>query len=307
MSQQPSRPSVSVVVPTRDRPEQLRRSVEAILTQEYEGDIECVVVFDQSDPHEVPVPVHAGRALRIIRNERTPGLAGARNTGVLASGGDLIGFCDDDDEWLPGKLLAQVAELQRRDDIVAVAAGIVVANGARVIERIPSHRMLVHADLMRSRVMEVNPCTILLRREVFMEVGLVDEDIPGSYYEDYDWLIRCTARGPVSVLPNALVRINWHESSFFAERWRVIVDALEYMLGKYPEFARDRRGLARMYGQLAFANAASGQGRSAWHWIRRTLAADMRERRAYLAMAVAAKLVKPQAVLKLARSRGKGI
>ncbi|HKQ02174.1 MAG TPA: glycosyltransferase, partial [Actinomycetes bacterium] len=42
-------PAVSVVVPTRDRPELLRRAVTAILSQTYPGPVECLVVFDQSD------------------------------------------------------------------------------------------------------------------------------------------------------------------------------------------------------------------------------------------------------------------
>ena len=48
-------PLVSVVVPTRDRPELLRRAVGAILGQSYKGPIECLVVFDQSDP-DLPWP-----------------------------------------------------------------------------------------------------------------------------------------------------------------------------------------------------------------------------------------------------------
>ncbi|HET9006452.1 MAG TPA: glycosyltransferase, partial [Actinomycetes bacterium] len=48
-------PTVSVVVPTRDRPEQLRRAVTAILGQRYQGPVECLVVFDQSDP-DLPWP-----------------------------------------------------------------------------------------------------------------------------------------------------------------------------------------------------------------------------------------------------------
>ena len=43
-------PSVSVVIPTRDRPEPLRQAVRSVLGQRYEGDVECVVTFDQSEP-----------------------------------------------------------------------------------------------------------------------------------------------------------------------------------------------------------------------------------------------------------------
>ena len=77
-------PLVSVVVPTRDRPELLRRAVTAILGQTYRGPIECVVVFDQSDP-DLPWPeLPPGRRLVLVRNQRTSGLAGADT--VAASG-----------------------------------------------------------------------------------------------------------------------------------------------------------------------------------------------------------------------------
>src|SRR4029453_5679024 len=96
-------PSVSVVIPTRDRPDLLRRALERVRAQRYDGDIECITVFDQSDIH---LPVYAigdGVALRAIENTRTPGLAGARNAGILASRGELVAFCADDDEWHPEK------------------------------------------------------------------------------------------------------------------------------------------------------------------------------------------------------------
>src|SRR6185437_13198407 len=47
--------SVSVVIPTRDRPEMLRRAVASVLDQEYGGAIEVVVVQDRPDP-DAPEP-----------------------------------------------------------------------------------------------------------------------------------------------------------------------------------------------------------------------------------------------------------
>ena len=71
-------------------------------------------MYDQSEPD---LSLEVGRSaprVRVITNTRTPGLAGARNTGILDATGDLVAFCDDDDEWLPGKLAAQVEALRRR-------------------------------------------------------------------------------------------------------------------------------------------------------------------------------------------------
>src|SRR5437868_1745643 len=90
-------PSVTAAVPTRDRPELLRRAVRSILDQDYDGDVHCLIVFDGGDPVPVEVPTSQRRSLRTLTNLRTPGLAGARNTGILEADGDLVAFCDDDD------------------------------------------------------------------------------------------------------------------------------------------------------------------------------------------------------------------
>ena len=98
-----SSPSVTAVVPTHDRPEMMRRAVQSILDQEYGGDIEVIVVFDACEPVLPMVVLGAGRTLHGVVNERSRGLAGARNTGILAARHQLVAFLDDDDAWLPGQ------------------------------------------------------------------------------------------------------------------------------------------------------------------------------------------------------------
>jgi glycosyltransferase involved in cell wall biosynthesis len=301
-------PPVSVVVPTRDRPELLRRAVAAILGQTYPGSVECVVVFDQSDP-DLPWPEPpAGRGLRLIRNQRTPGLAGARNSGILAATGELVAFCDDDDEWLPEKLARQVARLLATPSASAATTGILVRYQDRTTTRLAPTVMVTHRQLLRSRLTELHPSTVLARRDLVLDtIGLVDEQIPGSYAEDYEWLLRASRHGPVLAVPEPLAVIHWHQSSFFADRWRTIIAALTYLVDKHHDFRQEPSGLARIYGQIAFAHAALGERRPARRWARRTLSLDRRERRAYLAIAISLGLVSAKNVVRLAHAAGKGI
>jgi GT2 family glycosyltransferase len=301
-------PPVSVVVPTRDRPQPLRRAVAAILAQRYPGPVECVVVFDQSDPElpwDDPGP---GRRLRLVRNQRTPGLAGARNTGIVHATGELVAFCDDDDEWLPGKLDRQVAALAGRPDAAVATTGIVVRYGDRSVPRLAPTPQVTHRQLLRSRMTELHPSTVLVRRAELLDgIGLVDEHIPGSFAEDYEWLLRAARRAPVLALQEPLVVVHWHQSSFFADRWRTIISALTYLVDKHRELEQEPAGLARIYGQIAFAHAALGERGAARRWARRTLALDRRERRAYLALAVSLRLIKARTVVRLAHVAGKGV
>lgn len=301
-------PLVSVTVPTRDRPELLRRAVRGVLDQRYPGEIECVVVFDQSEPTEVGIEPGERRRLLGVRNERTPGLAGARNTGVLASSGALVAFCDDDDEWLPDKLRLELEAMRADPEVVVVACGVIVQYGGRAVRRLPPRTRVTHEQLLRSRLMEVNPCTIVVERTALLgSIGLVDEDIPGSYCEDYDWLLRAARVAPVLVVPEPLVRIHWHTSSFFAEHWQTIIRALLYLLDKHPEFGQEPAGLARIEGQIAFAYAALGHARLARRWATRALRRNWMERRAYVALLVSARLLRAETVLRLAHSVGRGI
>jgi len=299
-------PSVSVVIPTRDRPELLRRALEAILSQSY-GEIECLVVFDQAEPSLPEVRIPDGHSVRALVNERSPGLAGARNTGALAAGGDLVAFCDDDDEWLPDKLRLQIATKERLGTTV-VSSGIYVRYRDREVERAPVGEMVTFEDLLRSRRMEIHPSTFLMDRDALVHsIGLVDEEIPGSYAEDYEWLLRAARTGGIATVQAPLVRVLWHDSSFFTARWDMIISALTYLLEKYPEFGGEPVGLARIYGQISFAHAAAGRRGEARAWARRALRFDPRQRRAYLALLVSSGWVSPDAVRRVAHRFGRGI
>ncbi|RKN35229.1 glycosyltransferase family 2 protein [Micromonospora musae] len=302
-------PSVSVVVPTRDRPELLRAAIRAILDQEHPGPIEVVVVYDQSDPdrslEELSRP---DRRVRVLRNERTPGLAGARNTGTLAAVGELVAFCDDDDEWLPGKLAAQVEALVAAPDAEFVSCGIRVSYDGHTVDRVLDRDRVALADLLRDRMTELHPSTFLIRATALRDgFGLVDEEIPGSYAEDYEFLLRAARSAPLVNLRTPYVLVRWHKRSYFAQRWDTISSALQWLLERYPEFAGQPAGEARVAGQIAFARAASGDRRGALHWARRTLRRNPREPRAYLALAVAGRVVRADAVLRTLHRRGRGI
>jgi glycosyltransferase involved in cell wall biosynthesis len=304
-------PSVSAVVPTRDRPELLRAAIDAILGQDYPGAIEVVVVYDQSTPDTSLELARTApqRRVRVIANTRTPGLAGARNTGILAATGDLIAFCDDDDEWLPGKLTSQAAALMAAGPTAEFAAtGIRVSYDGSTMDRtLPASRIPL-AALLRSRLTELHPSTFLIRGAALVNgIGLVDEKIPGSYAEDYEFLLRAARRAALVYVSAPAVLVRWHKRSYFAQRWQTIAEALRWLLDRYPEFATEPRGEARVTGQIAFAHAALGQRRDAVRWASRALRRNPREPRAYLALAVASRAVRPDTVVRKLHARGRGI
>jgi glycosyltransferase involved in cell wall biosynthesis len=307
----PPYPSVDVVVPTRNRPELLRQALDAILGQDYPGPVTVRVVFDQSPPDAAFAVEGPDRRVVVHANDRTAGLAGARNTGILACTGEFVAFCDDDDVWLPRKLGAQIAAAGPDDELVT--CGIRVRYADRLVDRPLAATRLTLADLLRSRLTELHPSTFVFRRAALVGgiglvgIGLVDEEIPGGYAEDYEFLLRTARRAPIRNLPDVLVEVRWHRRSYFSSRWDTISTALQWLLDRYPEFHGERRGRARVTGQIAFARAAAGQRRDAVRWAGRTLRRNVREPRAYLALAVATGAVSADVVLRLLHTRGRGI
>jgi glycosyltransferase involved in cell wall biosynthesis len=299
-------PKVSVVVATKDRPGLLERSVSAILAQDYAGEIECLVVYDHVDIREFDLPCGPGRALRFLVNNRKPGLPGGRNSGVDASSGELIAFCDDDDVWLPEKLTRQVALL---DDpaVGAVTCGLRLKGPGIDRVRVLDHDRVTLDHFIASRVMEVHSSTLLVRAGMYAAAGPVDEEIPGGYSEDYEWLLRLTRHTDVAVVRAPLVVVDWHGGSFYFARWATIVEAQRYLIREHPELARSRAGLARIRAQIAFALAAGNRRVEAIRELAAVLRLNPREKRALVIAPVILGLISGERVLRMAQKRGRGV
>jgi GT2 family glycosyltransferase len=301
-------PEVDVVVPTRDRPELLRKTIDSILAQDYPGVVRVVVVFDQSEPDLTLVRPDPMRPVMVVTNNRKAGLAGGRNSGILASRGELVAFCDDDDLWLPGKLLAQVTMLKSDPGASVVSCGIRIDYDGTLVDRVLPRTTIGMRDLLRDRLTELHPSTFLMRRaDVVDGFGLVDESVPGSFGEDYEFLLRGSRTGPVRTVPEVGVVVRWHQQSYFTSRWDTMAQGLSWLLERYPEFSSVPAGEARVAGQVAFARAAQGERRDALHWVSRTVHRNPLEPRAYLALAVASGAVKPDTILRRLHDRGRGI
>jgi glycosyltransferase involved in cell wall biosynthesis len=302
-------PSVGVVVATHQRPQLLRRALASILDQEYDGPVEVVVVFDRSQPdHALEVDTdRPGRTVRVMANERTPGLAGARNTGVLALSTELVAFCDDDDVWLPGKLEAQVVRLSSQPEAGFVTTAMRVDVDGRHAVRLAERSTVTISDLARSRMAMLHSSSFLFRRSSMLDgFGLVDEAIPQSMGEDWDLLLRAAREHPIQHIDRPLVGVLWGRTSFFNEAWHDKNAAHQWLLERHPELSRDPVGLAMMQGKLAFGLAVTGQRRESLSCARQAVRTRWREPRPWLALLVLAGLP-ATTIQRLLNRRGYGI
>ncbi len=115
-------PLVSVIIPTYNRADCVARAIDSVLRQTY-SNIEAVVVDDGSRDETAQVIntiLAQDSRVRYSTNINPKGCGGARNTGLSIAAGDYIAFLDDDDEYLPGKIQAElnVFLFQPRIDVV---------------------------------------------------------------------------------------------------------------------------------------------------------------------------------------------
>jgi glycosyltransferase involved in cell wall biosynthesis len=305
----PGLPPVTVVVPTHGRRELVRCAVLSIVNQRYDGHIDCIVVHDQEDGDEslaaLALPL---RSVRVIVNDGHPGLAGSRNAGLRRVFTDFVASCDDDDAWLPDKLRLQMARLLANPDMLLVGAGIrLLMPRGRVVERLGSADLVTTADLLRSRCKELHSSTLLMRRTAFELAGTYDENLPHSYAEDFEFLLRVSQHGAIGVVREPLANIKKDGPSYFRERSGAVAEALEYVLAIHPEITTSRRGHARILGQIAFAKAGMGDRRAALTAARRSLALWPLTPHAALAVFVAVFRVNPALFLRPARRVGRGL
>ncbi|WP_148571556.1 glycosyltransferase family 2 protein [Nocardioides caldifontis] len=299
---------VSVVIATRNRPEMVREAIEAVRVQDYPGPVEVVLVYDQSEPDLSLGTDDPHRSVRVIENQHSAGLAGARNTGIEAATGTYVAFCDDDDYWLPTKVSRQVARLSTSPDAVMVTCGIRVEYDGETFDRVLELDEVPFEEMLRDRHTELHPSTFLMRRQPLLDrVGLVDEAVPGGFGEDYEFLLRTAKDQPIANVRAPLTVVRWGKQSFFFRRWETMAAGLTWLLDRYPEFEGSRRGSARVKGQIAFAQSSMGHRKDGLRWAGRALRSNPTEPRAFLAAAVAAGVVKPDRVMELLHHRGKGI
>jgi glycosyltransferase involved in cell wall biosynthesis len=193
-------PKVSVVIPTYNRPDFLRTAVESVLDQTFEN-FECLVVDDGSEEWE---PMPEDPRLSVIHHDENRGVSAARNTGIRASSAPFIAFLDDDDRWRPEKLERQLEFFEEHPSAHAVQPEAIWYRDGERIEQKDKHRK-PDGDIF-PRALErclVSGSGVMIRREVFDEVGTFDEELPAC--EDYDLWLRMGLQYPVYLIEEPLV------------------------------------------------------------------------------------------------------
>ncbi|HEV2819938.1 MAG TPA: glycosyltransferase [Solirubrobacteraceae bacterium] len=248
-------PSLSVVVPTRDRPSALRRCLGALQRQTVD-DLEIIVVDDASKDAAAVAAIVAAADARLVRGAGR-GPAAARNAGARAARAPVVCLTDDDCAPVPGWAAALAEGIAEGAAASAgptrEAAG--HSKGATAAQAITSHLTEVGLDRSTGRLGFAPTCNLACRTEVLLRLPF-DEGYPLAAGEDRDWCARLLAAGHTLVhVPRAVV--DHHQEVSAAAFWRRQV---RYGRGAYRFHRARGPGLAhpRFYAGLVRRGFAAG-------------------------------------------------
>jgi len=201
-------PELSTIIPAFNRAHCISRALASVREQGV-GDFELIIGDDASTDDTWEVVRNEFPSARLARLEVNSGAAAARNAALRIATGEYLAFLDSDDEWLPGKLAAQVEYLEKHPEVVACATShfyqlrdgrrreVVVDDAGEWSVRLQSGQPFHGAS------------TPVVRRSVLESAGLQDESL--RVLEDWDWMLRIAQKHGIHVLPEPLALI--HENS----------------------------------------------------------------------------------------------
>lgn len=220
-----SEPLVSVIVPNYNGGAFIEQALDSIVAQSYTN-IEIIAVDDGSSDDSAEILEHYKSTeprMKVVFQENS-GVAVARNVGIGCATGDYIAFLDSDDYWHPEKLSLQIKFLEKSPSFAVCFSSFLVwlpedrahyRSPENIYSAIAVHKNLDLDDAYSGWIYHILlqdvyvwTGTVVIRREIFDEVGCFNEDL--KIGEDHDLWLRIANKHKMAKLnfPTALYRTN---------------------------------------------------------------------------------------------------
>lgn len=193
MSVNIAKPKATVVIPTKGRPNLLRRSVSsAIKAGQMAGNVEIIVVNDGDEECLLDEIGEArASAVRVVRNSHQKGPSGARNCGVEQAAAPIIFFLDDDDAFICGYIRDTLRMLEGLERRVDFGFSSVVCRGNT--SRGTRSSGLINGNSPIVDYLAPLSSGVWIRRDVFQLSGGLDPKL--NINEDTEFFLRLAERG----------------------------------------------------------------------------------------------------------------
>lgn len=261
----PGNPAVTVVIPTFNRPDFLRRALASLTNQTFK-DFEVIVVNDAGVALEETLKAFNDRlSITYVRHGKNRDRAAARNTALGIARGTYIAYLDDDDCYRPEHLETLVTALGRGTHKVAYSDATWILEQPTSTGYDPVRPVLDRSQPFdRARLMVSNYIPILSvmhERACLDEVGGFDDEL--GTHEDWDLFIRLAARFEFLHIAKVTANISWREdgSSTTSSKAPDFLRTMIVIHKRYHHLVKDSPQL--LAAQQQMTGAISGEPRDA--------------------------------------------
>lgn len=197
-------PSISIIIPTFNRANVLRRVLESVRKQTY-SEWECLVVDDGStDNTSEIVSSYIGfdERFKFYTNTRRKGAQGARNEGILKAEGEWVLLFDSDDYLFPSYLEKMVSMITDEHSIIVCHGQMVDEDSGKFLERMDRFQEgNLHAALLNGTAYVTFQASLVSRKSL-LEIGLLDEKCPS--HQELETHLRLSKVCNYHVVPEVL-------------------------------------------------------------------------------------------------------
>jgi glycosyltransferase involved in cell wall biosynthesis len=202
---------ISVIVPTYNRSNLLRQTLESVVAQTRQ--VDQIIVVDDGSTDDTRSVVSAFGNRVTYHFQKNQFLGAARNSGQRMAVGEFVMFLDSDDLLLP-EAIARLEDSLTIDGRVVLAYGGAEgfnSSGPVDLEPIDSDETGNETSrLIRANFIRTIGCA-LIRRKCLERAGFWDTRLRGV--EDWDMLIRLSLHGTFARTPEAVLRYRVHDSN----------------------------------------------------------------------------------------------
>jgi len=185
--------NVSVIVPTYNRAHLVTETIDSILSQTF-ADFELILVDNySSDNTEEVVKSYTDERIRYFKHQNNGVIAVNRNYAIRKAQGEYIAFCDDDDLWFPEKLEIQVKYSCAHPEYYLVYSNAWIFDENGVLNGLcRKPRSFKEGEVFEELVKYnfIPQLTVLIKGEVFENIGFFNEDPSQLGAEDYQYWLR---------------------------------------------------------------------------------------------------------------------